>query len=78
MVVIICDKYEKNHPNSRHYEMHGHNKMCNILEVAKSWLKDLANIGHGQKSLHMRHTLMLVIICAIYEANPSSTAAKKL
>ena len=40
---------------------------------AKSWLNDIEDIGVGQRSLHVAHTLMLVIICAQYGKNPSRT-----
>ena len=41
--------------------------------IAKSSLNDLEDIGQGQRSLHLTHLLMLVIICAKYGKNPSGT-----
>ena len=39
----------------------------------KSWLNDLEHINQGQRSLHVTHLLMLVIICTKYGKNPSRT-----
>ena len=40
---------------------------------SRSRPNDLENIGHGQRSSHATHPLILVIICVKYEKNPSRT-----
>ena len=41
--------------------------------IAKSRLNSLDDTGQGQRSLCVTHSLMLVIICALYGKNPSRT-----
>ena len=46
--------------------------MCHILAVLlQSWLNDLECIDQGQRSLHVTHPLIPMIICANYRKNPS-------
>ena len=65
MIVIICGKYGNNRSRTE-----------NITErprFSKSRSNDLEDIGHGQRSSHATHLLMLVIICTKYGMNPSRT-----
>ena len=74
MPVIICVKYGKN-PS----------RIVCVVEwtppdvpylssfITKSWLNGLEDIGQGQRSLHVTHHLMLMIICAKYGKNLSRT-----
>ena len=64
-VVIICGKYGNNRSRTE-----------NVTErtwFSKSRLKDLEDIGQGQRSSHATHLLMLVIICIKYGKNRSRT-----
>ena len=61
MVVIICTKYGNNRLRTE-----------NVTErtlFSKSRSNDLEDIGQGQRSSHVTHLLMLVIICTKYEKN---------
>ena len=65
MVAIICGKYGNNRSRNE-----------NVTERArfsKSRSNDLEDIGHGQRSSHATHLLMLVIICTKYGKNPYRT-----
>ena len=42
-------------------------------QFSKSRSNDLEDIGHGQRSSHATHLLMLVIICTKYGKNSSRT-----
>ena len=46
--------------------------MC-LLLAAKSWLNDPEDKSQGERSFHVTHPLMLVIICAQYGKNLSRT-----
>ena len=65
MIVIICDKYEKN--PSRTVDA------TEQTRFSKSRPNDLEDIRQGQRSSHATHLLMLVIICTKYGKNPSRT-----
>ena len=43
--------------------------------IAKSWPNDPEDISQGQRSLHVTHPLMVMIICAKYGNNPSRTVS---
>ena len=65
MVVIICGKYGNNRSRTEN--------VTERTRFSKSRSNDLEDIGHGQRSSHATHLLMLVIICAKYGMNPSRT-----
>ena len=52
-------------------------KFCNF--IATSLRSNLEDMGHGQKSLHMTHPLMLMIISAKFnmERNPPESRCYK-
>ena len=65
MVVIICGKCGNNRSRTE-----------NITEwtrFSKSRSNDFEDIGHCQESLYATHPLILMIICAKYDKNPSRT-----
>ena len=65
MVVIICGKCGNNRSRTE-----------NITEwtrFSKSRSNDFEDIGHCQGSLYATHPLILMIICAKYDKNPSRT-----
>ena len=65
MLLIICAKYGKNPSRTAHaVEQTWKDVPYFSSFIAKSWLNDLENIGQGQRSLHVTHPLMLVIIYA--------------
>ena len=75
MLVIICAKYGKNPFTTAHVvEQTRQDVLYFNSFIAKSWLNDLEDIGHSERSLHVTHPLMLVIICAKYGKNLSRTA----
>ena len=57
MLVIICTKYGKN--PSRTVDARERTRF------SKSRTNDLENIDQGQRSLHVTHALMLMMICEI-------------
>ena len=63
--MIICAKYKRN--PSRTVDA------TERTRFSKSRSNDLEDIGHGQRSSHATHLLMLVIICTKYGKNPSGT-----
>ena len=65
MVVIICGKYGNNRSRTEN--------VTERTRFSKSRPNDLEDIGHGQRSSHATHLLMLVIICIKYGKNPSRT-----
>ena len=65
MVVIICGKYGNNRYRTEN--------VTERTRFSKSRCNDFDDIGHGQRSSHATHLLMLVIICTKYGKNPSRT-----
>ena len=55
--MIICDKYGKNPSRTVHDVKQTRQDMPNFSSfIVKLWLRDLGDIGQGQRSL-ARHTL---------------------
>ena len=72
MLVILCVKYGKNPSRTVHAVERTQQDVPYFSSfIGMSWLNDLEDIGHGQRSLHTTHPPMLVIICAKYGKNPS-------
>ena len=65
MIVIICDKYERN-PS-------GTVDATERTRFSKSRPNYVEDIGQGQGSSNATHPLMLLIICTKYAKNPSWT-----
>ena len=64
-MVVMCGKYGNNR-----------SRTGNVTErtwFSRSRSNDLEDIGHGQRSSHATHLLMLEIICTKYRKNPSGT-----
>ena len=74
MQVIICAKYGKD-PSRTTDSVERTWQVVPYFSsfIAKLWLNDLGDIGQGQRSLCITHSLMLGIICAKYGKNPSRT-----
>ena len=74
MLVIICAKYRKNPSRTVHAVEQTQQDVQHFSSfIAKSWLNAHEEISQGQKSLHITHSLILVITCAKYGQNPSRT-----
>ena len=72
MPVISHGKYRRNPSITVHAVERTRQDVSHFSSLnAKSGLVDLEDIGQGHRSLHATHPLMLVIICAQYEKNPS-------
>ena len=74
MVVIICTKYVQNSFKTVHAVEQTRQDVTYLSSLmAKSWGNDLEDIYQGQRSLHMIHPLMPVIIYVKYGKKPSRT-----
>ena len=69
-ILIICTKYRKN-PSRTVCALEWTQQDVPYFSnfIAKLSLNDLEDNGQGQNSLHARHPLILVIICAKYGRN---------
>ena len=74
MPVIICTKHGKKQSRTVGATERTRQNVPYFSRFhAKSWLDDLEDVGQSQRSLHLTHPLMPVIICSKYGKNPSRT-----
>ena len=74
MPVIIFAKYGKNPSRTEGATERIHQDVSYVSKFyAKSWVNDLGHMGQAQRSLHVMHPLLLVVIYAKYGKNPSRT-----
>ena len=74
MQIIICANYGKNPSRTVDAVERTQQDMPYFTSfITTSWLSDLEDIGQGQMSLHVTHSLMQVIIYAKHGKNPATT-----